>query len=99
MTGTKNDPITIALPAYLVDMQAAWARADTEVMRPIGGHSDKQKANNERLELADAFVRAAQLHLPALSAEGDLADALNEREEVFDVPANPELKGPRHADD
>lgn len=83
MTDTKNNPITLELPGYLVDMLADWARTDAEVMGPIGAGSDKKKANDKRLEVADAFASGVLNHLPAMSAEGDLADAINQRDEAY----------------
>lgn len=83
MTKHKNDSITLELLAYLVDMLADWARTDAEVMGPIAAGSDKKKLNDKRLELADAFLGGVLNHLPAISAEGDLADAINERDEAY----------------
>lgn len=52
-------------------------------MRPIASGSDHKKLNDKQLELADAFLRGVLNHLPAMSAEGDLADAINERDEAY----------------
>lgn len=83
MTDFQHDSIPLELPAYLVETLAEWARADTVAQHPDTARPDKEAARETRQNLADAFVRGLLLNLPAFSAEGDLADALNERAEVY----------------
>lgn len=83
MTQPKNDPITLELPAYVVDALAAWARADAQLMRPIDERSNKHLEQQVCSDLADTFVRHVLEVLPSFAAEGDLADALNERAEAY----------------
>lgn len=83
MTKHKNESITLELPAYLVDMLADWARTDAEVMGPIAAGSDKKKLNDKRMELADAFSGGVLNQLSAMSAEGDIAEAINERDAAY----------------
>lgn len=79
MSIPKNDPITLELPAFLVDVLAEWARADAQYMRTDVSHVTFQDALYQRDIKADSLVRSLIYSLPAFSAEGDLADAINER--------------------
>lgn len=83
MTDYQHDPITLELPAYLIETLAEWARTDTVAQHPDTARPDKAAAREKRQDLADTFVRGLLLNLPALSAEGDFADALNERAEAY----------------
>lgn len=83
MTKPKNDPITLELPAYVVDMLAEWARLDGGIMLPSVVPGDKVKQHEQSAILAHGVVLAVLTALPAFSAEGDLADALNERAEAY----------------
>lgn len=92
MTDTKNDPLTLTLPAHVVDILADWVRADAKAMHPATSQADKKVAREARRELGDTFARAVEYNnLPNFSAGGDLADALNERSEAYDAyrVANP----------
>lgn len=85
----RNEPLSLTLPAELVDALADYARADAEVMReavalavtgdPVR-HDDRER---ERTTLAHALAFRLLNDLPKFSAQGDLADALNERDEVY----------------
>lgn len=83
MTDFQHDPIPLDLPGYLVETLAEWARADTVAQHPDTARPDKAAARETRRNLADDFVRGLLLNLPAFSAEGDFADALNERAEAY----------------
>lgn len=83
MTDTKYDPIPLELPGYLVETLAEWARADAVAQHRDTARPDREVARDQRRDLADTFVRGLLLNLPAFSAEGDLADALNERAEAY----------------
>lgn len=92
MTDTKNAPLTLTLPGYVVDILADWVRADAVAHHPASGEPEKKVAREARRELGHTFARAVEYNLPAFSAEGDLADALNERREAYAAYriANPE---------
>lgn len=85
MTDTKNNPLALELPAYVVDLLADWARADAQAMHPAGGQPERKDAREERRELGDTFARAVLHNLLTSAAEGDLADAMNERDAAYDA--------------
>lgn len=85
MTDTKNDPITLELPGYVVDILADWLRADGVAMHPATAQPEKKGARENRRELGDTFARAVQHVMPFAIAAGDLADALNERAEAYEA--------------
>lgn len=91
MTDTKYDLIAVELPPHVVAVLAEWARADAQAMHPGTDRQVAKAAREERELLANAFTRGALHALPAFSAEGDLADALNERDEAYEAydAANP----------
>lgn len=83
MTENTHDPIELELPGYLVDQLTAWVRADTESMRLSSTPAEREAQRTERAFVADMLVRGMVHVLPNFSAEGALADALNERDEVY----------------
>lgn len=83
MTQHKNDPITVELPAHIVDMLADWARLDGRIMRPSQEPGDKVQLHEQCTAIAHGVMLGVLHALPAFSAEGDLADALNERAEGY----------------
>ena len=88
MTDAKYDPITIQRPPHVVAVLAVlaeWARADAKAMHPDTDRQVAKEAREEREGLANAFTRGAVHALPAFSAEGDLADALNERDAAYEA--------------
>ena len=85
MIDTKNSPLTIELPGYVVDILADWARADAKAMHPSSDQPEKKEAREKRRELGDTFARAVQHVMPSSSTEGDLADSLNERAEAYEA--------------
>lgn len=95
MTDTKNSQLAIELPAYVVDILADWARADAKAMHPANEQSEKKQAREARRELGDTFARAVQQVMPSLSAEGDLADAFNERAEAYEAHRKADRVGRR----
>ena len=83
MTKPKNDPITLELPAYLVDMLADFARLDGRIIGPTVVPGEKKKQSEQSADLAHGIVLAVLNALPALAAGVDVADALNERDEAY----------------
>lgn len=86
----RNAPLSLELSADLVDLLADFARADGESMRltveltRTGDAGRLAEVERERATLMQTIVLHLLHDLPAFSAEGDLADALNERDEVYD---------------
>lgn len=83
MSQPKNDPITLELPAYVVDMLAEWARLDGKIIGPALVPGEKKQQSDQSANLAHGIVLGVLNALPNFSAEGDFADALNERDEAF----------------
>ncbi|NWC59477.1 hypothetical protein [Pseudomonas veronii] len=83
MSQPKNDPITLELPAYVVDMLAEWARLDGSIVRPSVVPGDKMQQHKQSAILSHGIVLGVLNALPNFSAEGDFADALNERDEAY----------------
>lgn len=83
MTTSTHDPIEMELPGYLVDLLTQWVRADTEAMRLSRTTAEREAHRHERAFLGDQLARGLLHALPNFSAEGDFADALNERDEVY----------------
>jgi hypothetical protein len=85
----RNEPLSLELSAELVDLLADFARADARSMQMpayTGGAADAKaliEVERERMTLAHALAWRLLHDLPAFSAEGDLAAALNERDEVY----------------
>lgn len=82
MTDPKNNPLTLELPAYVVDMLADWARLSGRIMGPSVVPGEKIEQDAQSADLAQDIVLALLHSLPAFT-EGDLADALNERAEAY----------------
>jgi len=86
----RNEPLSLELPAALVDLLADYVRTDGESMREaVALSASGEPARYGALELArvtlaQTIVEDLLKALPAFSAEGDFADALNERDEIYD---------------
>jgi hypothetical protein len=83
MSDNQHDPIPLELTPYVVDLLTHWARLDGDLMRPAGEREATPKLREQRADCANDIVRALLHALPVLSAEGDFADALNERAEAY----------------
>lgn len=83
MTEHQHDPIPVELTPYVVDLLTHWARLDGDLMRPAGEREATPKLLERRADWANDIVRALLHSLPVMSAEGDFADALNERAEAY----------------
>lgn len=79
----KNDPITLELPAHVVDLLADWARLDARIMRPSQEPGDKLRLHEQCTAIAHGVVLGVLKALPNFSVDGDFADALNERDEAY----------------
>ncbi|WP_421556746.1 hypothetical protein [Pseudomonas kitaguniensis] len=82
MTKQKNDPITLELHAYVVDMLADWARLSGRIMAPAVVPGEKRKQDAQSADLAQDIVLAVLNSLPAFT-DGDLAEALAERDAAY----------------
>lgn len=97
MNQHKNDPITLELPAYVMDMLAEWARLDGKIIGPSEVPGEKVKQSAQSADLAHGIVLGVLNALPAFSVDGDFADALNERGEAYaDYQAAQAAKRPAH---
>lgn len=79
----KNDPITLQLPAHLVDELSKWIRTDAQYMRTEVNHATFHDIRCQRERTAESLVLYIVHTLPDLSVESDLADAINERKEAY----------------
>lgn len=83
MSNPKNNPVTLELPAYLMDILAQWVRADAQCMRLDIKMDSYRDARHQCEETAQSLALGIVLNLPAFSAQGDLADAINDRDEAY----------------
>lgn len=82
MARPNNDPITLTLPAHVVNMLTQWARLDRDLMlaedRPA-----RLKLREQRATWANEIASDVLQLLPASYVGKDLAEVINERAAVY----------------
>lgn len=82
MPKPKNDPITVTLPAHVVNMLTQWARLDCELMQ-AKDRPARLKLREQRAEWANEIAGDVLQLLPVSNGAKDLADAINERTAIY----------------